>query len=131
MGGSLRVQTFSDSRGSHEKYAYLFLTPSRKYSSIMSPSPWSRTFSMNLELLLKNSLKCFDLTSVSSSSELSSKFNTLYIGSAWSSGLLAHGVSSCALWVAANRHASPPDHSNFRAVPCYLRIEFPVGIEFQ
>lgn len=50
------------------RYLSLVLSPSLRTSSSMSPSPWSSTFSKNLEDLLKKSAKFLDLMTEFSSS---------------------------------------------------------------
>lgn len=59
-------------------YFSLFLSPSLKRFSIISPSPWSNTFSINFEERLKKSLKFRDFTTEVRSYPASSKLNKLY-----------------------------------------------------
>ena len=61
-----------------EVYLSLCLMPSFKSISIISPSPWSSTFSMNLELLLKKSPKLRDLITTDSSYPASSVYLRTY-----------------------------------------------------
>jgi hypothetical protein len=60
------------------KYFSLDFRPYFKRSSIISPSPWSNTFSRNFDERLKKSVKTRDLTTEFNSSLLSSALNNKY-----------------------------------------------------
>jgi hypothetical protein len=62
-GDSVRQDIMARST-STEQYLSRVLSPSLKISSIMSPSPWSSTFSRNFEERLKKSVKLRDFITV-------------------------------------------------------------------